>query len=209
MALCTSCGAENVGTARFCVKCGSPLAQAPSPESWRGSADLNQTVMDERSQPSGGFAPQPGGFAPPEAAPPVPVYGWQQQGMQPPPRYGLLSVGERREPVLVAVLTIVTCGLYMLYWWYAVSKETKDSLGRQDINPAMEIVLSVLTCGLYSIYLCYKYPKLMLEMQDRAGMPRNDISTVSILLAAFGLGLVSVIIMQSELNNIWNAAQKR
>jgi hypothetical protein len=73
----------------------------------------------------------------------------------------------------------------------------------------MEILFIFLTCGIYGFYLYYKYPQLMLEMQDRVGKPRNDISMTTLLLSIFGLAIVSIPIMQTELNSIWDAAQRR
>jgi len=41
-------------------------------------------------------------------------------------------------------------------------------------------------------------------MQLRAGvnMP-NDVSTVALILSIFGLSVVSLLLMQSELNRVW------
>jgi hypothetical protein len=122
---------------------------------------------------------------------------------------GLFSIGEKRDPILVLVLTLVTCGIYGIYWWNVSITEIKNSLGREDINPAMELLLGFVTCGIYFIYLYYKYPQLLLEMQDRVRLPRNDISLISILLTVFGLGLVSIFMIQTEMNKIWDAAGAR
>lgn len=221
---CPSCGAENVGEARFCVKCGTPLSPAPPPESWRSSSPLNSSPLSGASDPlnnppygtpnpSSGYQPSTPYTPPPPQSNLAPTYGWQQDaplpGMQPSGRYGLLFTGERREPVMVLIFSLLTCGIYMFYWWYTVGTEIKNALNREDINPSLDIILSLVTCGLYTLYLFYKYPKLMTEMQERVGMPRNDVSTTSLILAIFGLGIVSVLIIQSELNNIWNAASRR
>lgn len=210
MISCPSCGAENAEGTRFCVKCGTTLSTAPSPESWRApSGDLNQTRLSDpppvsEPQPE---APPVGGYQPsdPFAAPPAPV--WQPGASA--GHIGLMSIGERREPVQVVIFTFLTCGLYAIYWWYTVITEIKNALNRDDINPATEILLGFVTCGIYAIYTYYKYPQLMLEMQDKAGRPRNDISMTSLLLAIFGLGIVSIAIIQSELNNIWDSAGGR
>ncbi|OLE52597.1 MAG: hypothetical protein AUG51_17395 [Acidobacteria bacterium 13_1_20CM_3_53_8] len=110
---------------------------------------------------------------------------------------------------MVIVFSIITCGIYAIWWWYTIMTEIKNSLGREDINPGLDLVLALVTCGLYLIYLHYKYPQLMLEMQDRAGLPRNDISVISLVLAVVGLGVVSLFMMQTELNKIWDAAGRR
>lgn len=215
MISCPSCGAENADGTRFCVKCGTTLSTAPSPESWRApSGDLNQTRLDEPAPPPppppfGSPQPDPtagSAYAPSDPfAAPAPV--WQPGASA--GHMGLMSIGERREPVQVVIFTFLTCGIYSLIWWYNVITEVKNALNRDDINPGTEILLAIVTCGIYGIYLYYKYPQLMLEMQDRAGRPRNDISMTSLLLAIFGLGIVSMAIMQSELNNIWDSAGRR
>jgi len=211
MIACPSCGAGNVEGTRFCVKCGTTLPTAPGPESWRQSGDLGQ---QQQGAPSGGFAPgsQPGGYSTPDPYAPAAPSGWPQQPQAMQPGYnaaGLFFIGEKRDPMMVVLYTLLTCGIYGLFWWYQTITEIKNALGREDINPAMEIVLAIVTCGIYGFYLYYKYPQLMLEMQDRAGRPRNDISMMSLLLAIFGLAIISIPIMQSELNNIWDAAAAR
>jgi hypothetical protein len=122
-------------------------------------------------------------------------------------RPGLYAVGEKREPVTVLLLSFVTCGIYGFYEIYKVSSELRDALGRQDINPTLDIVLGIVTCGLYFIYLAYRYPQLILELQDRVGLPRNDISLVSIILAVCGLSFISIFMIQTELNKVWDAAR--
>lgn len=213
MIACPSCGAGNVEGTRFCVKCGTTLpTSTPAPETWRQSGDLGQ---QQQGAPSGGFSSgsQPSGYSTPDPYAPAAPSGWPQQPQSMQQSYGggagLLAIGEKREPMMVVLFTILTCGFYGWFWLYTTATEIKNALGREDINPGMEVVLSIVTCGLYMVYLFYKYPQLMLEMQDRAGRPRNDISMTSLLLGVFGLGIVSIAIMQSELNNIWDAAAAR
>lgn len=215
MIACPSCGAGNVEGTRFCVKCGTTLpTSAPAPETWRQSGDLGQQ-QPSQGAPSGGFSSgsQPGGYSTPDPYAPAAPSGWPQQPQSMQQSYGggagLLAIGEKREPMMVVLFTILTCGIYGWFWIYTTATEIKNALGRDDINPGMEVVLSIVTCGIYMVYLFYKYPQLMLEMQDRAGRPRNDISMTSLLLGVFGLGIVSIAIMQSELNNIWDAAAAR
>lgn len=71
----------------------------------------------------------------------------------------------------------------------------------------MTILLTFVTCGIYGMFLCYKYPKLINEMQAKRGLPVNDISTVTLLLAVFGLNIVSFAMMQNELNKIWESGR--
>ena len=119
---------------------------------------------------------------------------------------GLFAIGEKRDPVMVLVFTLLTCGIYGWYWWFVTATDVKNALRREDINPTMELVLGFVTCGIYLMFMYYKYPQLMLEMQDRVRMPRNDLSTVSLLLGIF-FPLAAMLILQTELNKIWDAAR--
>jgi len=109
-----------------------------------------------------------------------------------------------RNPVLVLILSIVTCGIYELVIIYQISDEVRQYTGDQSISPGLELLLTIITCNLYLIYWCYKYSKHIYDMQLRAGvnMP-NDVSTVALILPIFGLSVVSLLLMQSELNRVW------
>ncbi len=194
MIYCTNCGQPNDDAARSCTNCGKQFG---------GQANSQPF---QTAPPPGAQAP--GGYAPPQTPPyGDPAYGMQYAGGG--ARAGLYSVGEKRDPIMVLVFTLITCGIYGIWWWYTIMTEIKNSLGREDINPGMDLVLAIVTCGLYGIYLYYKYPQLMLEMQDRAGLPRNDISVISIVLSVVGLAVVSIFMIQTELNKIWDGAGRR
>jgi len=196
MIFCTNCGQQNDDAARTCFNCGAAFGGQSS-----------STPFTTATPPGTGTQqpPAPGAWA-------NPTYGDPTQGMQQAAttgQPGLYSVGEKRDPVMVLVLSLVTCGIYGIYEIYKVSTEMRDALGRQDINPTLDVVLSLFTCGLYFIYLSYRYPQLLLEMQDRVRLPRNDISLISIILAVCGLSMVSIFMIQTELNKIWDASGQR
>lgn len=119
----------------------------------------------------------------------------------------LVAMGEKRNPLTVLILGFLTCYIYLFYWWYVTGADIKRSLGRDDINPPLELALNLLTCSLFSIFLSYKYPKLVLEMQERARVTRNDTSLVSVLLSLFSLGPVACYVIQTDLNRIWETVE--
>lgn len=120
--------------------------------------------------------------------------------------------GTERSAITVLILSIITCGIYYFYWIYTVSKEAKQFMGRDDINPTTELILCIVTCSLYQIYWWYKYGKIVtVDMYEKAGLKSEDSSMILMLLSILGLGIVSALIMQDKLNAIWrnnNAATK-
>lgn len=219
MLFCISCGGEHDREALSCAVCGEThLACA---------LHARRASGGERNQPfgggggwggsggGGGGEDDPGGYRP-NVPPADPNAGWRgvanpydapgnAGGLQWSGGGGLFAVGEKRDPVMMLVFTLLTCGVYSWYWWYVTAMEVKSALRREDINPGMELLLGFVTCGIYLIFLYYKYPQMMVEMQDRVRLPRNDISTVSLLLGIF-FPLAAMFIIQTELNKIWDAA---
>jgi len=66
-----------------------------------------------------------------------------------------------RSMLMQVVLTIVTCGIYTVYWFYQVSKELKDDTGDEDASPALWTVLLFIPFG--AIYSFYKLSELYEE----------------------------------------------
>ena len=107
----------------------------------------------------------------------------------------------KREPVLVLVFSIITCGIYYLYWIYKVSEELGTYL-QNDNNPILELILCFF-CAPYTIYWSYKTGQQIFVAQDRAGLPRpQDNAIVYLILCLFGLGPIAALIIQSTLNEI-------
>ncbi|MCL1788184.1 MAG: DUF4234 domain-containing protein [Defluviitaleaceae bacterium] len=107
---------------------------------------------------------------------------------------------ERRSVGTAIVLTIITCGIYALYWDYKLW----DSLYRANKMPSTagtDVVLSLITCGIYYIYMHYKAGKLEASAHTLYGLPPKDDSILYLILTIFGLGIVSVAILQSNINN--------
>ena len=111
--------------------------------------------------------------------------------------------GEVRNPMTVWLLTLFTCGIYPLYWWYTIGNELKNYLGKDELNPVMDLVI-VFVCGLYLWYLPIKYGKLIQEAQQRAGIADAEDQGVKFLLFMF-LCNFGYSKMQEELNRVWEA----
>lgn len=53
------------------------------------------------------------------------------------------SVGKIRNPAAVIVFSIITLGIYTLYWTYQVFRELKEHTG-QGVGPVVGLVLEIL-----------------------------------------------------------------
>ena len=53
--------------------------------------------------------------------------------------------------IVLLLLCILTCGLYVIFWWTARVSRIFDD------NPVSNILLIILTLGICYVYLCLKY----------------------------------------------------
>ena len=107
---------------------------------------------------------------------------------------------KRSIPVMI-VLSFVTCGIYNLFWMYLSRREFKRFSGYADINPDLELLFS-LFCIPYFFYWLYKFSSDIAKYQAQTGKPVSNNAALNLILAIFGLGLISELIIQSQLNDL-------
>lgn len=109
---------------------------------------------------------------------------------------------QQRNIAVAILLSLVTCGIYSIYWFIVLS----DDVGRANENPKISgitaFLLNIVTCGIYGIYWSYKLGKEMFEANQKHGIAANDNSVLYLILSLFGFQIVTWAIIQSELNKI-------
>lgn len=100
---------------------------------------------------------------------------------------------------LAIVLSFVTCGIYMLYWIYMLNDEINE-LAQDETAPggALVLILIVLTCGIYGLYWYYR----MGEKCDYIAQTHTSNNILYLVLGIFGLGIVSIALMQDTINRV-------
>lgn len=117
--------------------------------------------------------------------------------------------GNTRSVAGLIILSILTCGIYHLYWMYVTTNEVNEYLSREDTSGGMVLVYGLITCGIYTIYWYYTMAKKLKAVQCKSLGKNNDIdngnddSLLYLLLSIFGLAIVASAIIQSNLNNAW------
>lgn len=113
--------------------------------------------------------------------------------------------GTNRGIFEVIIFSILTCGIYHLYWVYATTNELNDYLGDGDTSGGLVLVYSFITCGIYGIYWYYRTGKRIQEAQRRALGFGNDDSILYLILCILALPVLASAIIQSNLNRVWEA----
>ena len=103
---------------------------------------------------------------------------------------------ERKSIALCIVLSLITCGLYSLYWMYCLAEDVNTITGRVDASGGMVLLLSIVTCGIYGLYWLYKCGDAMDRLRGGGGY----LGILYLLLGLLGFGIISFALLQSNRN---------
>lgn len=149
------------------------------------------TEVDDRAK----FCPvcgEPMGFgqAPQAPQPPRPNYAAGNSGNSGGYRAPITS----RSIPLAIILSIVTCGIYGLYWMYCLANDLNTASGHeQDTSGGLVVLFSIITCGIYGLYWYYTAAGKVGEVQEFDRRPRDgSLGILYLLLALFGFSIVSM-----------------
>ena len=111
------------------------------------------------------------------------------------------QVGTARPPAVVILLTLVTLGIYGLFWQYRVFKELKDYSG-EGIGGGLALLFAFLV-GIVNIFLL---PAEIGALYTREGQeaPLSGVTGFWILLPLVGW-FIWLVKVQSRMNEFWVA----
>jgi hypothetical protein len=114
-------------------------------------------------------------------------------------------VGKVRSPLAVLLLSIVTLGIYGLYWYYKTFQEMKEYSGN-GIGGVLGLILSFF-CGIIVIFLL---PAEVGSLYTNDGQPApiSGLTGLWVLLPLLG-GLIWLWKVQGRLNDFWESKGAR
>jgi hypothetical protein len=104
---------------------------------------------------------------------------------------------KNRNIVLCIVFSIITCGIYSIYWLICLNNDMNTLTPGDDFQTSGGLVFlfSLITCGIYGIYWSYQMGQ---KMNMLTGDTNNHI--LFLILDIFQLSIVNFCLMQSEIN---------
>jgi hypothetical protein len=152
------------------------------PVAQQASYPAPQYAQPQYAQPPAGYAPVPTGFARP-----------------------LGPIGKVRSTWAVIGLSIITFGIYSLYYYFATHEEMKQHSG-EGVGGVIGLVLAIFTLGLVTPFVL---PNEVGNLYARQGRPRPVSATTGlwVLLGSFILigPLVWLIKTNGALNAYWRS----
>lgn len=118
---------------------------------------------------------------------------------------------ERRSPEVVLLLALVTCGLYLIYWYMCMYRELEQLRGEPLTGTGfwIDFVLVVCTAGIWGLWVDYRMANAILELEERNGMQVNRDHPTLIVVLDLGLHItlgftfaLTSAIMQDHLNKL-------
>lgn len=104
---------------------------------------------------------------------------------------------KERNIVTCILLSIITCGIYGIYWMIMLAKESVSVKDPAD-SGVLEIVL-MLFLPFLGIFLC---EKKLAEGCAAKEIAHTDNSVLYLILGLVGLGIVGFCMLQSDLNKL-------
>lgn len=108
----------------------------------------------------------------------------------------------QRNIVLYVILTIVTCGLFGLFWYISLTNDANDLLGEPGTSGGMALLLNFITCGLYGFYWSYKMGEKIDRIKSSRGQYPGNNAVLYLIIYVVGVGFLNYILMQNEINKL-------
>lgn len=102
-----------------------------------------------------------------------------------------------RSIVTAILLSLVTCGIYGIYWFVCLTNEINKASNREnDTNGGTAFLLTLITCGIYGYFWAYKLG----EKRDIIANEKGSSNVLYLVLMFLGLGIVVYGLAQDALN---------
>ncbi len=108
---------------------------------------------------------------------------------------------EERNIAVCIILSLVTCGIYGLYWFVCLTEDTNAAANEEGTSGVMALVFTLITCGIYGLYWAYKCGEKLDKAKTDRGMSASNGGVLYLILYIFG-GIIAYALIQNELNKL-------
>lgn len=169
MKYCTNCGTACEDHLNYCTNCGMPFTDRQ--ENTQNSYNYSENTQNTQNYNNNS----------------------QNTYYNNSPQFH----GTYRSIPVCILLSIVTCGIYGIYWLIQLNDDINYLSGEPEASSGVMVVLfTLLTCGIYGLYWNYK----MGERVDRIKGTYGNSGILYVVLAILELPIINYCLMQDCIN---------
>lgn len=110
-------------------------------------------------------------------------------------------MAKNRNIALCIVFSIITCGIYALYWLVVLTDEVNEIAGdAEGTTGGMVLLFTIITCGIYGYYWAYKTGEKVDMIRRGRGEISSNTGILYLILNIIGLSVVTYALIQNEIN---------
>ncbi len=109
-------------------------------------------------------------------------------------------MAKNRNIGLCIVFSIITCGIYALYWFVQLNNEIIELSGEEGTSGGKVLLFTIITCGIYSLFWAYKIGEKVAAVRQKRGEEASNPGVLYLVLSLIGLSIISFAMIQSEIN---------
>ena len=107
---------------------------------------------------------------------------------------------QRSIPVCI-ILSLVTCGIYSLYWMVVLTDDANRLSGRQRPSGGTALLLTIVTCGIYGYYWAYQMGEALYNAKAQRGIAGSSNGVLYLILEII-FPIIGWCLMQDEINKL-------
>ena len=109
---------------------------------------------------------------------------------------------KKRNIALCVILSIVTLGIYGIYWFVKITNDVNKLADPENkTSGGMALLLTIITCNIYGLFWAYKMGGLLDKAQMDRGNPAQNRAILYLILELV-IAPVSWILMQNTINSM-------
>ncbi len=107
---------------------------------------------------------------------------------------------QRSIPVCI-ILSLITCGIYSLYWMIVLTDDANRLSGRQRPSGGTALLLTIVTCSIYGYYWAYQMGEALYNAKAQRGIMASNNNILYLILEII-FPIIGWSLMQDEINKL-------